>query len=218
MQRETDLVVFRRWRDTGDLIALFPEIPADVHGLFCSSYEQIGQHGAADYWGVLQQTRPAGIEECTVFAEELQQIGYNLQPVKRAERGDITTDDDRWRLSTPTEQALATKPNRRGNGMNTMSIKPKFHPGQVLATPGALAALEESGQTPEFFLARHIHGDWGEELCEEDRRLNDQSLVDGSRLLSAYRTMKGEKLWIVTEAVDDTGDRACSTILFPSEY
>ena len=47
---------------------------------------------------------------------------------------------------------------------------------------------------------------------------NDQSLVDGSRILSAYRTLKNERLWIITEAADDQGHRAATTILKPSEY
>jgi len=95
--------------------------------------------------------------------------------------------------------------------------KPKFSLGQLLATPGALKALEESGQTPAFFLEKHVQGDWGE-ICDEDKRANDQALVDGSRLLSAYRTLKGERLWIITEAADDDGRRAASTILRPDEY
>ena len=44
--------------------------------------------------------------------------------------------------------------------MNTI-CKPKFNLGQVVATPGALEALEESGQTPQFFLEKHQRGDWG---------------------------------------------------------
>ena len=95
--------------------------------------------------------------------------------------------------------------------------KPKFNLGQVLATRGALEALEESGQTPQFFLEKHVSGDWGE-VCEEDKLLNDQALVDGSRLLSAYRTLKNERLWIITEAVGDDGRRFSTTILKPSEY
>jgi hypothetical protein len=43
-------------------------------------------------------------------------------------------------------------------------------------------------------------------------------LIDGSRLLSANRTSNGEKIWIITEAVDDSGKRAATTILLPSEY
>jgi len=100
--------------------------------------------------------------------------------------------------------------------MNTI-CKPKFNLGQVVATPGALEALEESGQTPQFFLEKHASGDWGS-LDEQDKQANDQALVDGSRLLSAYRTLKGERIWIITEAVGDDGQRSSSTILRPSEY
>ena len=96
--------------------------------------------------------------------------------------------------------------------MTTAIGKPKFSLGQILATPGALDALEESGQDVQFFLSRHVQGDWGE-VDDEDKVLNDQSLVDGSRLLSAYRTLKNQRLWIITEAADDHGHRASSTIL-----
>jgi len=95
--------------------------------------------------------------------------------------------------------------------------KPKFSLGQLLATPEALRALEESGQSPAFFLDRHVQGDWGL-VDAEDKRLNDQALIDGSRLLSAYRTLKGERIWIITEATDDDGKRAATTILLPSQY
>lgn len=94
----------------------------------------------------------------------------------------------------------------------------KFPLGQVVATPGALETLADSGQTPSDFLSRHAQCDWGEELCEEDRLLNDQALVDGSRILSAFRTAKNIKLWIITEAADDNGQRAATTILLPEEY
>jgi hypothetical protein len=95
--------------------------------------------------------------------------------------------------------------------------KPKFNLGQVVATPGALEVLEASGQTPQFFLEKHQRGDWGE-VCQEDKELNDQSLVDGSRILSAYKTLMGDRLWLITEAVGDDGRRSSTTILLPSEY
>src|SRR5437763_17063229 len=94
----------------------------------------------------------------------------------------------------------------------------KFDPGQVVATPGALEAIRASGQSPEVFLAAHLEGYWGGELCEVDRRLNDEALSDGSRLLSAYRTLRGERLWIITEAEGDDGRRYSTTILKPEEY
>ncbi len=93
----------------------------------------------------------------------------------------------------------------------------KFSIGKTLATPAALQALEQSGQSPAFFLDRHIQGDWGE-VNDEDKRANDDALISGERLLSAYRTLKGQKLWVITEATDDEGNRAATTILTPDEY
>jgi len=93
----------------------------------------------------------------------------------------------------------------------------EFVLGQLLITPRALEALQRANQSAIEFLQRHVRGDWGD-VCEEDRRLNDQALLDGSRLLSAHRTSLGDKLWVITEAADDSGHRAATTILRPSEY
>jgi hypothetical protein len=84
MDNEKTLVVFRRWRATKDIIALFPAEPSDINGWFCLSYERVGQHSGADYYGVIQATRPATDEETASLAQELTRIGYNLQPIKRA--------------------------------------------------------------------------------------------------------------------------------------
>jgi hypothetical protein len=96
-------------------------------------------------------------------------------------------------------------------------IQPTFSLGRVVVTPGALEALEKAGQSAAQFLQQHARCDWGE-VCEEDRQANDHALIDGSRLLSTYRTSLGEKLWVITEAADDSGKRAATTILLPSEY
>lgn len=90
--------------------------------------------------------------------------------------------------------------------------KPKFPLGQLVATPGALCALQEAGQSPAFFLEKHVSGDWGE-VCADDRRANDEALVSGERLLSAYKTLRGVKIWIITEA-----DRSSTCCLRPEEY
>jgi hypothetical protein len=87
-----------------------------------------------------------------------------------------------------------------------------FHLGQLRATPGALRAIEESGQAPGDFLRRHLRGDWGQ-VCPEDWKLNDQALKGGGRVLSAYSTLKGQKVWVLTEA-----DRSVTTRLLPAEY
>ena len=91
----------------------------------------------------------------------------------------------------------------------------KFPLGQIVATPAALKAVEDAGQTPDFFLDRHVQGDWGD---AGDWRANDQALVDGSRILSAYRTLKNVKIWIITEATDDDGHREATTLLLPEQY
>ena len=103
--------------------------------------------------------------------------------------------------------------------MNTASnpSRPKFNLGQVVATPGALEALQQAGQTPHEFLSRHAKGDWGN-VCPEDAALNDQALINGFRLLSSYTLKTGEKLWVITEAVGEDGQRTCTTILRPEEY
>jgi len=88
----------------------------------------------------------------------------------------------------------------------------KFSIGQLVATPGAIEALADAKQSPMEFVARHIKGDWGE-VCDEDRQANEDALRDGERLLSAYRTSKGVKIWVITEA-----DRSSTCVLLPEEY
>jgi len=93
----------------------------------------------------------------------------------------------------------------------------KFRPGQVVATPGALDALAASGQTFDFFLEKHLSGDWGE-VDDEDQNANDQALADGGRLLSSYRTLRGVVVWVLTEAEGDDGQRASTCLTTPEEY
>jgi hypothetical protein len=88
----------------------------------------------------------------------------------------------------------------------------QFALGQVVATPAALKALEAAGQAPAEFLDRHVRGDWGE-VSKGDARLNDAAVRDGERILSAYKTNAGERLWIITEA-----DRSATCLLLPEEY
>lgn len=89
---------------------------------------------------------------------------------------------------------------------------PLFGVGQLVATPGAMAALQKTGQTPVEFLARHVTGDWGE-LPVEDKTENFVSVERGFRVLSSYRTSAGDRIWVITEA-----DRSLTTLLLPDEY
>lgn len=95
-------------------------------------------------------------------------------------------------------------------------MQARFPLGKVVATPGALEALDKSGQSPSVFLDRHVQGDWGE-VSEGDKDANEVALVDGSRLLSAYTTRQGVRTWIITEAADEAGQRLATTILLPDE-
>ncbi len=84
--------------------------------------------------------------------------------------------------------------------------------GLVYATPGALRALEEAGQSAEEFLARHAVGDWGE-AGPGDQQENELSLREGYRVMSAYTLATGATIWVITEA-----DRSATTVLLPDEY
>jgi hypothetical protein len=88
----------------------------------------------------------------------------------------------------------------------------RFPLGRVVATPGALRALEKAEQHPAEFLDRHVNGDWGE-VPDADKQENERSVEQGLRILSAYTTSAGDKLWILMEA-----DRSATTILLPEEY
>ena len=100
--------------------------------------------------------------------------------------------------------------------MNTQQ-RVKFPLGQTLATPGALEALQRNNSTGLEYLKRHASGDWGT-VCEEDKQANEDALQTGERLLSSYLLPDETKLWIITEAADDDGVRAATTMLLPDEY
>jgi len=87
-------VIFRVWKGKDrNVIALFPCVPADNEGRLCQSYEHVGQHGAADYNGVMRRSRLATPEESKELAEELKGRGYRLNAAKRKTQED---DLERW--------------------------------------------------------------------------------------------------------------------------
>src|SRR2546423_8881573 len=101
------------------------------------------------------------------------------------------------------------RPNTSTNPQPSIT---RFALGQTYVTPGAEEALMIAGQTGIEFLRRHMSGDWSE-LSDDDAQKNEFSLREGFRVLSAYRTATGQRLWIITEA-----DRSSTTLLLPSEY
>jgi ubiquitin-protein ligase len=89
---------------------------------------------------------------------------------------------------------------------------PLFSSRNIMATPGAANALEESKQSADEFLYRHFNGDWGQ-VPEEDASTNERAVTTRGTIMSAYTTRIGRKIWIIT----DPGHEV-TTILLPEEY
>jgi hypothetical protein len=85
-------------------------------------------------------------------------------------------------------------------------LKPLFHPGKLLVSRAALAALRANSVPVISVALRHIAGDWGI-LSEDDKRQNDVSIPGGLRLISIYRLPDQTRILVVTE-----WDRSKTTI------
>lgn len=85
---DTIAVIFRVWRKGGDVIALMPYEPHDNAGRYCVGFQHLGQHSAADYQGVMRDTRPATEAEYAPLLRELMSppYGYVLRIIKRRGR------------------------------------------------------------------------------------------------------------------------------------
>jgi hypothetical protein len=119
-----------------------------------------------------------------------------------------------WDAQTRVWRSELYQPKAEQDGVAQTHVMPtpRFALGQVVATPGALAALEEAGQLPQEFLHRHVRGDWGE-LDPHDVQANEHAVNGEDRIFSAYSTKKGTRLWVITE-----WDRSVTTLLLPSDY
>lgn len=101
-------------------------------------------------------------------------------------------------------------------GHNGQPPQALFILGDIVATPGALAALHqhcaEGAAYGVKLLSRHVTGDWAE-LDPQDQQENCFSVAHGLRVFSSYTIAEGVKIWVITEA-----DRSVTTLLLPSEY
>lgn len=77
------IVIFRMDRE-GVVFGLFPVLPADIYGVYCTCFQHVGQHCAADYCGCITASRPATSAEYAELAAELRQLGYELEIRQRA--------------------------------------------------------------------------------------------------------------------------------------
>lgn len=76
--KDVTYVVFRKWkRSSGNegVIALFPYERSNL--TMCMSYEHIGQHGGADYTGVVSRTVLATEDEYAPLKRELESEPFN---------------------------------------------------------------------------------------------------------------------------------------------
>ena len=95
--------------------------------------------------------------------------------------------------------------------MSNLSVAvPKFSLGQTVITANANAVLPELDVV--LALQRHHSGDWGD-VDEHDRQMNEDALRNGDRLMSVYKSVRGQKVYIITE-----WDRSVTTVLLPEDY
>ena len=137
---------------------------------------------------------------------ELSADGSAIVRYSRKGQTDLALFCEQWAQNLRDQRWLenATRHQLSGNH--------RFALGQIVATPGVLAALEKTGQTGEEFISRHVSGDWGT-LPPEDMQANDDALSRGGRIFSAYILRDGTKIWLITES-----DRSASTLLLPDDY
>lgn len=106
--------------------------------------------------------------------------------------------------------------------MPTTTTRPvlNVHTSRMVATPGALAALEAAGVMPGSILLRHLHGDWGD--CDaEDAKANDAAVKSGARTLGVYKLSTGKTVWAIADASmsgKPGGERYALTLLLPEDY
>ena len=86
----------------------------------------------------------------------------------------------------------------------------KFRLGRIVATPNALKSITRNDILKA--IGRHQSGDWGD-LCAEDRKANDDALIQHTRILSVYHAANRTTFWLITEA-----DRSVTTVLLPEDY
>lgn len=79
-----DVVLFRYWLD--DILALLPFIVGDPDPRTCMSYQHIGQHGAAAFNAMLDESRPATQDEYADLQTELESMEYELAIVEDIDR------------------------------------------------------------------------------------------------------------------------------------
>ena len=82
-ETETTEVIFRKFKDEGDIIAILPQYPGTNDVYTCESYQHMGQHGSCDPYGLIGVTTLAKPIEYKPLLHELKAIGYKVKIIKR---------------------------------------------------------------------------------------------------------------------------------------
>ena len=114
--------------------------------------------------------------------------------------------------NAPQETHAANASAEQAPAITAVSIRiPLFSMGRVVATPPAIATMQEHGMTALELLRRHVTGEW-EEMNAEDAALNRLSVTTGGRIFSAF-VRDNVTIWVITES-----DRSSTCLLLPSCY
>jgi len=81
MKKETK-VIFRKFKDGGDIVACFPDMLERNYKI--SAYQHQGQHCNVDYQEIIQTTKLAKEKEYINLKKELENLGYSLKVMTRA--------------------------------------------------------------------------------------------------------------------------------------
>ena len=84
---ETTKVVFRFWKEAGEIIAIFPELPSSTFTPNeCESYMRVGQHGSCSAYAMVEETEPPSKYDylkVNSLRKELEGRGYVLDEKKK---------------------------------------------------------------------------------------------------------------------------------------
>ncbi len=119
-------VIFRKWSESegGGIIAIFPTELGTNDPYTSSSYEHIGQHGAADPVGLIQRTKPAKPSEYADLMTELESVGYDdLKVVQRLSPDYLTIRRKKiagdYSVSKPKTKKPAKRKSTRSKSQGT---------------------------------------------------------------------------------------------------
>ena len=134
------IVVFRKDRTGGRTASpCSRSCPATSSGIYCTAYQHVGQHCAADYHGCIAQSDPATPAEYRDLYEETGAAG--IHPV-RSQRATPEMHESRRRIAAEWRCEPIRKTAACNEGRRTMpTLADRLHPGRFPSMSGKMAAI-----------------------------------------------------------------------------